>query len=229
MGTITLNGTTNTAIEGLIIQSLPSITKPLIRTSVEEIDGRDGDIVTRLGYAAYDRELKVGLKAKHDIDAVIAYFNSEGEAIFSNEPDKVYQYKILQEIDFNRLLRFREATVRMHVQPFKLSATEEPVVLTAQGSVTNSGNVVSAPIFTVEGSGDIDLYVNGSQVLAIRLGDEGSIVIDVARMEAYRDGILKNRLVTGDYNNAKLGVGQNEITWTGNLTKLTIDKYSRWV
>lgn len=119
-----LNGNISTNIQGLIIQSLPPISKPRIRAEIEEIDGRDGDIITPLGYAAYDKEFLIGLHGDFDINEVIQYFNTSGTVIFSNEPDKYYNYQIIDQIDFERLIRFRTATVRMHVQPFKYSAED---------------------------------------------------------------------------------------------------------
>lgn len=121
---IELNGTKSTGVKGLMIQSLPPITKPKMRTSREEIDGRDGDIVTRLGYAAYDKEVGIGLHGDFDIDDAIAFFDSEGEVVFGNERDKYYRYQILDQIDFGRLVRFRTAKVKMHVQPFKYDAVD---------------------------------------------------------------------------------------------------------
>lgn len=121
---IELNGEKSTSVKGLIIQSLPPITKPKMRTSIETIDGRDGDVVTRLGYSAYDKEVCIGLHGDFDIDDAIAFFDSEGEVVFSNEPDKYYRYQILDQIDFERLIRFRTAKVKMHVQPFKYDAVD---------------------------------------------------------------------------------------------------------
>ena len=80
---IILNGVNSNTITGLLISTLPPITKPKIRTQTEEIDGRDGDIVTTLGYSAYDKEIEIGLYGDFDIDDVIAYFNSEGTVTFS--------------------------------------------------------------------------------------------------------------------------------------------------
>lgn len=125
MSYVVLNGKRSTLIKGLLISSLPPITKPLMRTDVETIDGRDGDIVTKLGYAAYDKVITIGLAGDYDVDQVIEYFDSEGEVIFSNEPDKFYRYQILEAIDFERLLRFKTAEVTFHVQPFKYSAVDE--------------------------------------------------------------------------------------------------------
>lgn len=121
---IELNGEKSTDVKGLIIQSIPPITKPKVRTSKEEIDGRDGDIVTKLGYAAYDKEVSIGLHGDFDIDDAIAFFNSEGEVVFGNERDKYYRYQVLDQIDFERLIRFRTAKVKMHVQPFKYDAVD---------------------------------------------------------------------------------------------------------
>ena len=57
MSYIILNGVKNTYIQGLMIQALPSISKPQMRTQIETIDGRDGDITAKLGYAAYDKQV----------------------------------------------------------------------------------------------------------------------------------------------------------------------------
>ena len=124
MNYIVLNGKRSTLIKGLLIQSLPPISKPLMRSQREEIDGRDGDIVTRLGYSAYDRQISVGLHGEYDVDEVIKYFDQKGEMIFSNEPDKFYKFEVLEQIDFERLIRFKTATVTFHVQPFKYSAVD---------------------------------------------------------------------------------------------------------
>ena len=122
---IILNGIKSNAINGLLIRSLPPITKPKIRTQIEEIDGRDGDIVTPLGYSAYDKSFDIGLYGEYDIDEVIAFFDSQGTVTFSNEDDKYYNYQIINQIDFEKLLRFKTATVTMHVQPFKYSLVDK--------------------------------------------------------------------------------------------------------
>lgn len=360
MNYIELNGVKSNSITGLLIQSLPPISKPLIRTQVEEIDGRDGDIITKLGYSAYDKEIEIGLRGNFDVDDVIAYFDSEGIVTFSNEPDKYYHYQIIEQIDFERLVRFRTAKVTFHVQPFKYSTVEGAVtkdaqllsfsdwtqtkngvtlatqngLVTIQGtssgatefympidalnlkagnytlyavsngtkasacsirligsvpsdadsfggtylplqndavasmnatlssaktynyvwfyitsgntmdfslnvalvdegvqsmSVINSGNTISKPKITITGGGTINLSLNGEQIFVIELGNEGQITLDSAQMEAYKDGILKNRLVTGDYDNLVLKVGENTLSWTGDVSSVVIENYSRWI
>ena len=91
---------------------------------------------------------------------------------------------------------------------------------------------MSKPIVTIIGSGTINLSVNGIQVLVIDLGENStSITIDTNNMEAYNPNtqVLMNRNVTGDYNNLYLNTGSNTISWTGTITQIAIQNYSRWI
>lgn len=124
-----LNGVSSRTIKGLLIQSLPPVAKPQMRTRTEQIDGRDGDTITPLGFSAYNKTLKIGLFGDYNVDQIIKFFTSEGLVIFSNEPDKFYKYVIVEQINFERLLRFRTADVVFHVQPFKFSSAENTVDL----------------------------------------------------------------------------------------------------
>lgn len=352
---IELNGEKSTNVKGLMIQSLPPITKPKVRTSIETIDGRDGDIVTKLGYAAYDKEVSIGLHGDFDVDDAISFFDSEGEVVFGNEPDKYYRYSILEQIDFERLIRFRTAKVKMHVQPFKHDAVDRTfdivnqflhvedsaaskfgiTVTSSEGSIraagkatgdvdievpiesmslsgnytltastsgsaagcalrlidgspstsfggsymelrdngdsimtatadsnaeygalwldiragtsvdftlsvamasnsfsqialTNRGNVVSRPTVTVYGSGNVELAINAVAVLSLSI-EGGSITVDAEEMNAYRGNELMNRHVTGDYADLALKVGENVISWSGDVTGIKVEDFSRWI
>ena len=229
MDSIILNGVKSDTIKGLMIQKLPPISKPLLRTEIEEVDGRDGDIITPLGYSAYDKTMTIGLYKDFDVDDVIRYFASEGTVSFSNEPSKYYRYTIIDQIDLEKLIRYRTATVVFHVQPFKYSAVEHPLV-SSQSPMTiiNSGNVKSKPIITIRGTGQVVLSLNGSAVLAMVISHR-EITIDVEALEAYTENLLLNRSVAGDYNNLMLDVGVSTLSWTGNVSKVTVDRYSRWI
>ena len=126
---VIINGVNSLTKNGLAIKDLPPITKTMMRTLREEIDGRDGDIITELGYSAYDKSMTIGLFGTgYDIDDIIAFFNQSGTIVFSNEPDKFYNFKIIDQIDYNKLLKFKEATIRFHCQPFKYPLNEVPLV-----------------------------------------------------------------------------------------------------
>lgn len=226
------NGLDSRYIKGLLIQELPPITKPLMRTSIEQIDGRDGDVITRLGYSAYDKKMKIGLFGDYDIDDVIPFFNTSGTVIFSNEPEKYYEYDILDAIDYERLMRFRTAEITYHVQPFKYSTIEKQKVFnnpTNAITIRNNGNYVSKPVIHIEGSGIINLSLNGVQLFHIDLSTTNSITIDTERLEAYNDDVLMNRYVVGNYDKFVLKVGVNSVSWDGVLTYISFEKLSRWI
>ena len=122
-------------IKGLLISELPPITKPNMRVQETQIDGVDGSIIEELGYETYDKQIIIGLTRDFDIDEVIKYFSGEGNVVFSNEPDKYYKARIISQIDYTRLLRFRTATVTFRVQPFKYEANE--IVETKEFNDTN--------------------------------------------------------------------------------------------
>lgn len=231
---IELNGVNSDTIQGLLIQELPPITKPKMRTSIQEIDGRNGNIITELGYSAYNKSILIGLYGDFDIDQVISYFNSSGQVVFSNEEDKYYNYNIIEQINFEKLIRFRTATVQMNVQPFKYSLTDNSKTYTIDDetsiSITNAGNIYSKPVLTITGTGTINLSLNDVQIFQIALGDSSStIIIDTNKMEAYNGNELLNRSVIGDYDNFKLNTGSNTISWTGTITEINIQNYSRWI
>ena len=360
MNYVVLNGVKSTEINGLMIQSLPPISKPLMRTQIEQIDGRDGDIVTNLGYSAYDKTMTVGLYGDYNVDDAIQFFASQGTVVFSNEPDKFYNYQIINQIDFERLIRFKTATVTFHVQPFKYSAVDDVLsfsnneievqdfsatgngitlsaqngVISLQGTATgaidfyvpikpttlsagdytlealtggtgenncsirvvglapsdddsfggsdlplqndgmasmsatlsapktfryiwvyvangnfvdftlnvslsnddiksfpifNRGNIDSRPKMTIYGSGTINLSINGVDLFTINLGNAKYITLDGAQMNAYQGEILMNRSVVGDYDNLRLKIGTNIISWTGNVNRIEVENFARWI
>ena len=233
---IIINGVSSKHINGLLIQSLPPISKPKMRTTVEEIDGRDGDIVTPLGYAAYNKPLSIGLKGDYNVDDVIAYFNTSGKITFSNELDKYYNFAIYDTIDFNRLIRFKTANINIHVQPFKYSLDEPPITVNNAGQkltipVRNTGNIYSKPKLTITGKGTIAVYLNDTQIFNIELSAAGeTILINAVSMNATDpDGNYLNRQVTGDYDNLRLATGVNNIKITGDFSTATVENYSRWI
>lgn len=357
-----LNGRKSTTVKGLLIQSLPPITKPLVRNKIETVDGRDGDIITTLGYSAYNKTMTIGLHGDYDVDEVISFFsgeNSEGVVTYSNELDKEYNYTIVEQIDFERLVKYKTAEITFHVQPFKYSAVEGQIQLdtnrlkfpewerlrnglvakakngvisiigtasqttefyipiksltlpvgahtlnaptTGTGesnciirligeipsnsdsfnrtflqlsedgtaamsdtltvpktfhyiwacigeggvnfkltptildntvnsiTITNSGNTAAKPNITVFGAGDIQLLLNGTQVLSLSMGNVGYITINVSQMNAYHDDVLMNRSVVGDYDKLQFPTGRNILSWVGNVRHISIEKQSRWL
>lgn len=231
-----LNGVDSRSIQGLLITSLPPISKPLQRTLIETIDGRDGDTAVKLGFSAYDRPVGIALTKDYDVDRIIEYFNSEGSAIFGNEPDKVYQYAIYEQIDLERLIRFKTGTAVLHVQPYKKAVDEIPLSVSISDNpvsvnIYNAGNVEARPIIKLTATGIVTLTLNLSEVLIIDFGETSQeIIIDTERLDAYNSqGELLNRLCIGNYDNIILNKGNNILTITGTATALSVSNYTRYI
>ena len=197
MAEITWKNKSSKEIEGLIITNTPPITKPKMKVDKIEIDGRDGDIIEKVGYESYTKNVGIGLARNYDIDEVIKYFTGDGELILSDEPDKVYIASIFDDVDYERLLQIRKATVKFHVQPYKYLKDESKVSLsiTTQTSVEveNKGLEVSKPIFMLEGSGTIEIAVNGINIFKYTFPNgENKVIVDSLKEEAYLEVVYKN-------------------------------------
>lgn len=218
-------------ISGLLITELPPISKPKMRTSTTEIDGLDGDIVEYLGYKSYDKTISIGLTRNYDLNAIMSYFNGDGELILSNEPDKYYKAQIIDTIDYNKLINFKTAKVKFHVQPYKYLNSESSLILEINDetslNVENKGLEKSKPIITLYGSGTIQLLINNLSVCSVNIEEDEYITIDSEKEEAYFGSVLKNRQMQGDF--PILNSGINNVSWTGNLTKIEIQPKSRWL
>lgn len=162
-------GVSSDEISGLLINSLPPIQMPPKKLNIINIEGRDGDIVEVLGYQAYDRVVNISLKNDYDVDEVIRWLNNSGDLILSNEPDKVYKAAVYDTVAFERLLKFKQASVKFHVQPFKtlkndcLQFSHEGITTDYKVIVTNYGNIYSKP--------QISAYVGGELVIEVKVNE----------------------------------------------------------
>ena len=231
MNYIIWNGKDSRDIDKLLISELPPITKPNMRAKETVIDGVDGSIIEELGYESYDKTILIGLKVGADVDKITEFFTGSGEIVFSNEPEKYYIARIIKNIDYARLLRYRVATVTFRVQPFKFNRVEVPRQATSDRTsmiVENLGNHTAKPIITITGSGTVYLTLNGNAICNYTFpSGENTVVLDSEKQDAYLNGTLKNRNMSGEF--PIFQKGNNTLSWSGTVTSITITKYSRWL
>lgn len=218
-------------IKGLLISELPPITKPKMRVQETQIDGVDGSIIEELGYETYNKTINIGLTRNFDIDEVIKYFSGSGNIVFSNEPDKYYKVKIVNQIDYEKLLRFRTASIKLKVQPYKYLYREIKQMfdnLSDSIVVVNSGLEDSKPIIKITGSGIIEFKIDDITIFSYTFpNDETEVIIDSEKQDAYLGAILKNRNMNGEF--PVLKSGKNIISWTGDISKIEVQANSRWL
>ena len=203
---VIINGINSLTIPGLAIRELPPISKTLMRNQREEIDGRDGDITTELGYSAYDKTMTIGLYGNYDINQIIAFFNQKGTIVFSDEADKYYNFTILERIDYAKLVKFRTASVKFHCQPFKYELNETPQTITTE---------------LVESTGE-EATLNDTAETSLQVGLKGNTYQETAPNPDYPQEVQvvtgDNTIIVGNKNLLKLGTGSS----SRNNTELTI-------
>lgn len=215
----------------IIVNSLPPISKPAMRVEETEIDGVDGIIFEDLGYESYEKKIKITI-TKNNVDEIIKWLNGEGDLVLSNEPNKYYKAKVIEQIDFENLIKYEPVEVTFRVQPFKYEYGEEIVTTLTEDiteiSVENLGNCISKPIIKITGSGTINFILNGNSLFNYTFPEEeNEVTIDSQKQDAYLGITLKNRNMLGEFPTFE--IGENIITWDGNIESIEISSKSRWL
>lgn len=134
-------GIDSRTIKNLVVTSLPPISKPEMKVENIEIDGRDGDIITELGYKSYEKVIKMFALDNIDIDYVVSWLKGEGKLIISNESDKYYNARVISKIDIERLIKYKEIEVEFHIQPFKYLINEDIVTFNGISDNKTGNNI----------------------------------------------------------------------------------------
>ena len=216
--------------KGILVTSLSPITKASERIERIVIDGRDGDIAISQGFDTYNKTIQIGLTKDFDINYLINWLQGESKIIFSDEYQFYYNARIVNQIDFRRLLRFKTATIIFQVQPYKFLIEENTIDTTSLTfEVENKGYVESKPIMTIHGSGEIAVAINGLQICTLFLDTNDNITIDSILEEAYQGttAVLRNRSMNGIFPTLESGI--NTITLTGAVTRTIVIPMSRWL
>lgn len=113
------------------------------------------------------------------------------------------------------------------VQPWLYHSPEAAdIVLTASGNIRNPGTAYAAPLYRIEGSGDIMLMQSGGMITLE--GIEDGILIDADAEIATDLTGTHNHMskVSGDLSALWLLSGSNALSWSGNVTSITVTP--RW-
>ena len=210
---------------GIHVLTHPAISRPKERVTTQTVPGRSGTLTITEGDCVYDEFIASCECIAPDpasIPAFSAWLHGPGVVMFGNRPTGFYHARVSNQIDFETVVRGRlqrKFMLNFRCQPFLFLLGVEIIVLTSAGQIVNQGTVFAEPIITVEGTGDIDLMF-GEVTLGIT-ALASSITIDVPQRLAYHDGVNLTGSLTGD-DWPTLPVGTTTISWTGNVTRLTI-------
>ncbi len=242
----TFKGISSTSFPWLIVSELPPITIPAVRYERIEVDGRDGDILIPLGRESYDKNITIGVKWGYDINALAAWLNGEGDLILSNEPDKVYKAQFYEQIDFNKLVRFRTATLRFHVQPFKHPVSETRVDIRPDAStymltLNNLGNAEALPYMTITLDSSISAEgyltcfqnnLNGAEIFKFDFTHHiGTLNFDCQNSDVSTGSGKKNTLMYGSFPVLEPGPNNYYFKCDGGMKikRIIVTGMSRWL
>jgi len=232
----TYNGISSKAM-GVIVNTYPPIVRPKRRATTVIIPGRTGDLTFHEDedtYDSYIRTCACTALPGADLDAISEWLDGEGAAVFGNEPQYAYTASIVNQVNYEKPGRgspFRTFEAPFLVQPYKMLATPGAnIEKTASGqSITNPGTLNARPVITVSCTGDVVVMVgqyifsiNGFSVAGgFRVDCDAEIMTDV--------NITENRTwrMSGDF--PRLVPGANAISWTGTVSKITIEPRYRWL
>ena len=215
---------------GVLLSETPAIKKPKMRYKSTEVDGIDGALYEELGYSAYEKTLKLYIKNKSYIKDIQQWLTGSGELILFNEPDKIYDAYLYDEIEYIRQSRFITAEAKFIVQPYKRALQDEYINLGTNtlNNVYNDGNIQSLPIISITAMGNVQLILNNSIICTLDFGEtERTLELNSQKQDCYCDGVLANRSMNGEF--PALRIQNNIIRAVGTVSEFKIKKGERWV
>ena len=217
---------------GMHVLEQPPRTKPSERVTFTDVPGKSGSLTTLQGIDVYDDLLLTAqciLSDPSKITSLCGWLKGSGKVTFANRQGGYYYARIVNQIPFEKILRgnpHRAFAVNFRCKPFWYVNPAPIITLyNATSTVTNPGPVYSEPVFTVYGSGDITLLVDG---MFIELtGVNGWITLDTPLMEAYSPSGNANGQMSGEF--PALRPGMNGITRTGSVDRIEIQPNWRYL
>lgn len=200
--------------------------------TITHIPGRNGDIIQDNGcYKNVERTYEVSFDAPNEdfatyANAVSAWLHSTtGYARLedSYEPN-YYRMATYQESNIfeNLYNQAGTATIVFECKPQRFLKTGDNIIA-IQNSLTimNPTGFEAYPLFKVTGTSGV-LTVNGNSITFSSIN--GFVMLDCELQDAYKENINKNSTISGTF--PVLKTGSNTISWTGNISSVTMKP--RW-
>lgn len=223
----------------LQIENDISFTSPEADVDMVEVLGRDGELLVdnkRLKGTTFSIPVRIWTNDGTTVNEVATnisnWLKSDigwHELEFSGSPDYVYTATMVDEFDIQETLKnFGRTVITFRMKPYKRKAGVIQETILSGQTLINEESRDAKPLIYIEGTGDITLQKNGEDWLRLKGVDE-FIYIDSEMMSVYKhrslpqfnkmDSTLKPMF-------PHLTVGENTITWTGNVAKVEINP--RW-
>lgn len=196
------------------------------KLEIIEIPNRNDDLITHTGkYKTYIREMEFALihKGYYDystLDKINQWLTGRDKLMTSLDEDGYFMASVVSGLPYEKLMNgVNHFKVSFRCDPFfYLWGGDSKTNITKATRLYNNGTIYSEPLITIFGTGNIVLNIGSQFVQFNNVVD--SITIDTALQICYRGIVNEGGKMIGEF--PVLNVGENPISWTGNVIKLEI-------
>ena len=214
---------------GIYLREMPEIVRPEERIQHVTIPGRAGELTQTEGadvYNSYIQTIPIAVYTEAAVRAAEAWLRGAGSVSFGGQPDLKQNARVINAVTFQKHSRgsvYWDAQVQFYCEPLKSKVTTEAdIELTESGTVNNPGDVTAFPRIVIDGSGDITISAGGKSISLTGI-QTGTVVDCETGWVIYNNAALAG-VYTGNF--PELPAGDSMVSFTGNVTKLTITP--RW-
>lgn len=222
----------------LIIENDVSYPSPEHDVEFVEVLGRDGDLaVNNRRLKGVDFSLPVVIRPTGDVTVsevaskVSEWLKSDvgWHSLRTSESGR-YEYTamIYEQFDIQETLRnYGRTVLTFRLKPLKRHIGNKELIISNGTVLYNPEKRQSKPFIRISGQGDITVKKNGRDWLILR-SVQDYITVDSDMMIVYKDGLAQYNKMVGILTPLfpVLDQGENQITWTGNVTEFRITP--RW-
>ena len=213
-----------------LIEEVPVVPSAELKQELIEIDGRHGFLTDSQDvYQPIEISVELKLYNKSDIQKARNIFRGSGDLILSNQEDRYYKATVINQIEFERVVRQNHSVVvTFKLQPHAYELKDNTITLTTSPyTLTNETNATSQPEITIYGTGTATLIIGDETVHIKNINNH--IILDYELQEAYRitNGSPSNANTDVNCDYSEIQIGTTKIEWSGSgITGIKINP--RW-
>lgn len=204
---------------GLRIISLPPIQLSTERITETPMSGRDGFLTEKDGYDGDTKQVEADLRGAHEPLKLLNWLQGSGEVIFGNMDDRYYKARINNIVPLSQVIekQLYNCPIEFRCQPFGyLLDGKEELTLTGPTILNhNKATYISKPIITIYGTGPCTFTINNRTFSISEIGTSIKIISDIEQVANDKGDKMIGKF---PYFN----IGENSISWTGNITSVII-------
>ena len=225
------NGVSSADMDIVMNNRVP-IVRPEERVNHITIPGRAGELTQVEGeniFNSYIQSVEISIREKANVPAAEMWLKGDGYVTFDTQPDLQQRARVINAVTFQRHSKNADwytGEVQFYCEPIKHPANEEDIEITESGeTLENPGTLPAMPEIQMEGSGAVSISIDGVTLIIPDL--TSGWTADCENQWICLNGVPQMNAWQGEF--PQIPVGESMITFTGNITKLTITPHWRYL